>query len=58
MLKEAIGELKSSEVIETQNLCAELEEKYRKEYKQCILKIHGLKRKIRLSLYYWFKINV
>lgn len=58
MLKEAIRELEFSEVIETQNLRAELEEKYRNEYKHCILKIQGLKRKIRLSLYYWFKINV
>lgn len=52
MLKEAVCVLQKSEDLEERKAAALLAEKYRQEYRAYIYKIRGVKKKIKLSLYY------
>ena len=58
MLHRASVDLKKSGDQSEIDLAEELEEKYRSEYKENIAGIKTLKRKIRLWLYRWTRIDI
>lgn len=58
MLKETVKNIIMNEDIREYALVDEINQKYKKEYQNSISGIKGVKRKVRLGLYYWFKINI